>query len=90
MKKKHMLVLFFFCLLSGCSSPKHVEQEKHFTKINWNNKMIMRKVVVDISDDGKIIIPVKSYENLSKNIEDIYKNKVLLEEALLFYEAQMF
>lgn len=86
---KYFYLLVCLVLCSCSSTIPHHPEKKTYTKLDWHSKLKMRKVVVDISNEGEIILTPKSYENLSKNIEDIYENKRMLEETLLFYEAQM-
>lgn len=87
------MVLALALLFTGCSSTTKVEQEKVdnvFIKVEGVSELKMRKVEVTVLDDGSIIISPKYYENLSKNMSDIYRNYRLLKEHKAFYESQMF
>lgn len=85
------MVVVLPLLLSGCAATYELESpEKSFTKIESVSKLEMRKVEVTVNDSGNIELTPKNYENLSKNLSDIYTNQKLLKENIEFYERQMF
>lgn len=83
-----VLPLFLF----GCATPYNEleKPEVKFIKIEPVNKLKLRDVKVLVNSEGYILLSPKDYENLSKNMSDIYSNQKLLKEQVKFYERQMF
>lgn len=85
------MALVLLLSLSGCAATYDLESpEKVFTKVEHSPKLIMREVDITINEDGNIVFTPESYENLSKNLSDIYTKIKLQKETIRFYESQMF
>lgn len=85
------MVFVLLLLLHGCAATYDLESpEKIFTKVESVSKLRMRNVEVVVNDNGNVELTPNNYENLSKNLSDIYTNQKLLKENIEFYERQMF
>lgn len=86
------IVLALPLLLFGCATFEPVNEvvEPTFVKVAPVGSIVAREVVITVNDNGDIVLTPKNYENLSKNLSDIYQNQKLLKENIRFYESQMF
>lgn len=86
------IVLALPLLLFGCATFEPVNEmvEPTFVRVAPVSSLVAREVVITIDDNGDIVLTPKNYENLSKNLSDIYQNQKLLKENIRFYEGQMF